>query len=262
MAEATWYSQGAFCWAECSTNDVEGAKAFYGGLFGLEAKGSPTPTGGEGYWQLQQGGKNAAGLTAQPAEEAERGVPPHWHIFIAVDDVDAVASEAARLGAKVIVPPSDVLEMGRMAAVEDPSGASVGFWQAKEHIGAQVYAEPGTVTWWELMTQDTAKAIAFYAGLFGYETEEFPSVTGPYTVLKHKGENAAGIMAAPQSDLPSMWTPYFESVDADATFAKATELGAEALMPVTDVEGIGRFAWVRDPQGAVTAFIEPAPREA
>jgi predicted enzyme related to lactoylglutathione lyase len=57
-----------------------------------------------------------------------------------------------------------------------------------------------------------------------------------------------------------MWTPYFHAADADATFKKATELGAKAMMPVTETKDVGRFSWITDPQGAVIAFIEPAPR--
>jgi predicted enzyme related to lactoylglutathione lyase len=109
------------------------------------------------------------------------------------------------------------------------------------------------------MTPDPKRAAEFYTQLFGYGTKDFPIERGAYIVLIHKGQQAAGITEAPQPGAPPAWTPYFQAADADATFDKATRLGANAMMPVTEQEGIGRFSWIADPQGAVVAFIEPAP---
>jgi predicted enzyme related to lactoylglutathione lyase len=259
MPEATWYSQGAFCWAECSTSDVEGAKGFYRQVFGLDATETPIPGGGI-YVQFQKGGKNVAGLTPQQDQERTQGIPPHWNTYIAVEDADLAAKEAEQLGATIAAPAFDVLESGRMSVIIDPTGAAISFWQAKEHIGAEVYAEDGTVSWWELMTPDPKRAAEFYTKLFGYGTQDFPIERGTYTVLTHKGEQAAGITTLPQPEVPASWTPYFQVADADATFEKATSLGAKAMMPVTEAENVGRFSWITDPQGAVIAFIQPAPQ--
>jgi predicted enzyme related to lactoylglutathione lyase len=258
MTEATSYSQGAFCWAECATTDVDGAKAFYGELFGLGIEETPIPGGT--YVQFLKDGKYVAGLTQLQEQEREQGISPHWNTYIAVEDAELVAKEAEQLGGTIVAPAFDVLESGRMAVVMDPTGAAVGFWQAKEHIGAQVYGEDGTISWWELMTPDPKRATEFYAQLFGYATEDFPMEQGTYTVLIHKGEQAAGIMESPQAGMPAAWTPYFSVADADATLAKATGLGASAMMPVTEIKDIGRFSWITDPQGAVIAFIQPSPR--
>jgi predicted enzyme related to lactoylglutathione lyase len=256
MPEATWYSQGAFCWSECATNDLEGAKTFYSEVFGLDTE--ETPIEGGVYVQFLRKGKQVAGLALQQEQERERGIPPHWNTYIAVEDADLVAKEAEQLGATIVAPAFDVLESGRMAVVMDPTGAPIGFWQAKQHIGAQVYAEDGTVGWYELMTPDPTRATEFYTKLFGYGTQDFPVERGTYTVLTHKGEQAAGIMTSPQPDIPAAWTPYFAVADADATLETATRLGATAMLPVTEQPNVGRFSWIRDPQGAVVAFIQPA----
>ena len=134
MVEATWYSQGAFCWAECSTTDFDGSKAFYSEVFGLDLEETPI-TGGT-YGRFQKSGKDVAGLTPQQDQEREQGIPPHWNTYIAVEDADLVAKEAEGLGATIVAPAFDVLESGRMAVVMDPTGAAISFWQAKEHIGA------------------------------------------------------------------------------------------------------------------------------
>jgi uncharacterized protein len=259
MPEATSYSQGAFCWAECATSDVDGAKAFYGEVFGLGLEETPIPGGT--YVQFLKDGKQVAGLAQQQEQERERGVPPHWNTYIAVEDADVTAKEAEGLGATIMAPAFDVLESGRMAVVMDPTGAAIGFWQAKEHIGAQVYSEDGTIGWWELMTPDPKRAVEFYTQLFGYGTEDFPVQQGSYTVLRHKDEQAAGVLSSPQADMPAAWTPYFKVADADATLQAATRLGANVMMPVTEMEGVGRFSWITDPQGAVVAFIQPAPQQ-
>ena len=258
MTEATSYSQGAFCWTECATTDVDSAKAFYSELFGLGIEETPIPGGT--YAQFLKDGKHVAGLTQLQEQELERGIPPHWNTYIAVDDAELVAKEAEQLGGTIVAPAFDVLDSGRMAVVMDPTGAAIGFWQAKEHIGAQVYGEDGTISWWELMTPDPKRATEFYTQLFGYGTEDFPMEQGTYTVLIHKGEQAAGIMDSPQAGMPAAWTPYFNVANADATLAKATGLGASSMMPVTEIKDIGRVSWITDPQGAVIAFIQPAPR--
>ena len=264
MPEATWYSQGAFCWTECSTTDVEAAKAFYTELFALDVEETPLPAeaGGGSYYQFQRDGKYVAGLTPQQDQEKQQGIPPHWNTYIAVDDADLTMKEAEQLGASIVVPAFDVLESGRMAVVMDPTGAAICFWQAKDHIGAEVYAENDTVGWFELMTQDPRRATEFYTKLFGYGIEESETPSGPYTVLTHKGLQAAGIMGAPQADIPSAWTPYFQVPDASGTLAKAKSLGATEMMPVTEVPEVGSFSWITDPQGAVIAFIQPAPGRA
>jgi predicted enzyme related to lactoylglutathione lyase len=158
-----------------------------------------------------------------------------------------------------VAPAFDVLESGRMAVVMDPTGAPISFWQGKEHIGSQLYAADGTPSWWELMTHDQPRAVEFYTKLFGYGTEEVPFEQGTYIMLTHKGQQAAGTLAAPRPDVPAMWTPYFQVADADATFEKATSLGGSEMMPVTESKDVGRISWITDPQGAVIAFIEPAP---
>jgi predicted enzyme related to lactoylglutathione lyase len=258
MAETTWYSQGAFCWAECSTSDLEGAKAFYAKVFNWEVEETPIPGGV--YVQFKRNGKSVAAAAEQQEQEKTQGIPPHWNVYIAVDDADTVSKEAEQLGATILAPAFDVLESGRMAVVADPTGGAIGFWQAKDHIGAEVYAEENAMTWWELMTPDPKRATEFYTSLFGYETEMQDTSTGPYVVLKHKGENAAGIMAPP-AGTPPIWTPYVHVADADATLTAATAAGAETLMRVTEGKGIGRLSWIKDPQGAIIAFIQPAPRE-
>jgi predicted enzyme related to lactoylglutathione lyase len=85
--------------------------------------------------------------------------------------------------------PMDVMDQGRMAIVEDPSGATFGLWEGHKHIGAQIVNEPGSMTWNELHTTDSETARRFYLEVFGYEPEPMDGMD--YTVLKVEGRSDA-----------------------------------------------------------------------
>ncbi|HET9234968.1 MAG TPA: VOC family protein, partial [Candidatus Eisenbacteria bacterium] len=161
MPEVSKHKPGMFCWIELATTDPAGAKRFYSELFGWAANDMPA---GEGmtYTMLQLGGKDVGGLYRMQPEQEQGGVPPHWFTYVAVGSADDAAKKAASLGATVIMPPFDVLDVGRMAALQDPTGAHFAVWEARRHSGTGIVGEPGTHCWTELMTTDTRKAGEFY----------------------------------------------------------------------------------------------------
>jgi predicted enzyme related to lactoylglutathione lyase len=110
---------GTWSWNELITTDVEGAKAFYGAVFGW---GSETHGEGPGaYTEWQQGGRSIGGMMPkQPAMPEE--MPPNWGVYFSVADVDAAVDRVQALGGSVLMPPFEV-EPGRMAVVMDPGGA-------------------------------------------------------------------------------------------------------------------------------------------
>jgi len=81
---------------------------------------------------------------------------------VTVANVDETVKKAQSLGAKVFAPPFDVMDAGRMAVLQDPTGAVFQVWQAGRSIGAKILNEPGTLCWTELTTTDTAAAEKFY----------------------------------------------------------------------------------------------------
>jgi len=254
--------QGAPSWAELSTSDEEGALAFYTGLFGWEDQAQPLPAeaGGGAYHLAQLGGDMIAGLSKQQPEEAQQGVPPHWSAYLAVDNVEASVKKVEAAKGGVLMPAMDVLESGRMAIVTDPTGAPVGLWEAKQHHGFGRFGEPGAVTWFELLTSDPEPAASFFEQVLGVRAEATPADGGqPYTLLKagDAPNEVAGLMKkTPQmANMPNMWGIYFEVADTDASAARAKELGASVLQGPTDIPE-GRFATVRDPQGAVFGIMQ------
>lgn len=103
------------------------------------------------YTIVSKGGKQVAALS--PAQDPG---PPRWTTYINVDDVDAVAKNAEAAGGTIVVAPMDVMGAGRMAIFQDTTGAFIAAWQPGDHIGAQLVNEPGSITWNELSTSDSA----------------------------------------------------------------------------------------------------------
>jgi predicted enzyme related to lactoylglutathione lyase len=187
-------------------------------------------------------------------EERQHGAPPHWNAYVTVKSADESAKRAQELGARLLAPAFDVMDAGRMAVLQDPQGAVFQVWQANKHIGAKILREPGTLGWTELMTNDTGAATTFYTSLFGWT----PKVSPEYTEFSVGNTPDAGMMKIDPKwgNVPPNWMPYFQVNDADATAAKATELGGRVMTGPTDIPNVGRFAVVADPQGAVFAVIK------
>jgi predicted enzyme related to lactoylglutathione lyase len=253
MATLTKRAQGTFCWPELMTSDQAGAKQYYSSLFGWTVKDIPIPNSGP-YTTFQLNGRDVAAAFTLPAEMRKQGVPPYWGAYISVDDADQAVKKAKELGATVLMEPMDVMDgLGRMAALQDPTGAHVSVWQAGTHIGAQALDEVGALCWTELMTRDTAKAKAFYSALIGWKTEEMPMGPMPYTLYKRvDGVNAGGMMAIP-ADMPQVpphWLSYIQVENVGKTIERSTSLGGKTLVPAMMVPGVGEFAVLQDPQGA------------
>jgi predicted enzyme related to lactoylglutathione lyase len=248
------YETGMFSWADLATTDVEGAKRFYGELFGWKFEDLPAGDAGT-YTMARLGGKDVGGMSGMMPGMREQGIPPHWTAYFTVDDVDARASKVGALGGKLVMPPMDVMDVGRMCIVEDPTGAKAALWQERGHKGAGVKNDPGTLAWVELMPQDTAKAQAFYTQLLGWTPDTRQMGPIQYTSFLVGGQPTAGMMKA-QSDMPSNWLVYFAVESCDRTVEQASKLGAKVQVPAEDIPGVGRFSVLQDPQGAFFALIQ------
>lgn len=256
--------QGVPSWMELATSDENGALAFYSSLFGWTDDAQPLPAeaGGGAYHMQQIGGDNVAAINRQQPDEAQAGIPPHWNVYLAVDDVDATVGKVSGAGGQVMVPPMDVMDAGRMAIVSDPSGGVVGLWQAKLHEGFQRVREPGTFTWAELVTDQPEPAAKFLSNVLEVPTQQMPVPEGadPYTVLGPPQAEMAGIaVKRPEMGaMPNTWSIFIEAEDVDATAARAKELGGMVRVDPFDVPDVGRIAVLSDPQGAAFGIIKSA----
>ncbi len=257
MPERTSYTQGTPNWVDLPTSDQAAAKAFYAGLFGWTYDDQPM---GEGqvYSMAVLNGHQVAAISSQPAEMAAAGAPPMWNTYLAVDSVDEATAKVEAAGGKVAMAPFDVVDAGRMSFVMDPSGAPVALWQAGQHIGATLVNEPGTINWNELVTS-VPGVTKFYSDVLGMTTSTMDMGIGPYTMFEVGGQPAGGTIAPQMPGTPNHWHVYFGTADADATAAKAAELGGSVVAPPFDTP-VGRMAVLSDPQGAVFSIIKTAPQ--
>jgi hypothetical protein len=257
MTEMTSYAPGTFCWVEVGTTDAAAASSFYTKLFGWEAE--KVMEGPEGnYVMLRQKGKDVAGLYQLSTEQRAQGIPPHWLPYVSVTDASERARKAAALGGKVLRDAFDVLDVGRMALVQDPTGAIVALWQAKKHIGARLVNEPASLCWNELATTDTAQARRFYTALFDWKPQEQDLGPMKYTTFLNGERPNGGMLEMTEewTGTPPHWMTYIAVEDCDRTVARAQELGGVVCVEPTEIPNIGRFAVLQDPQGAMFAVIK------
>lgn len=111
---------GAPTWNELATSDTRAARAFYTGLFGWSA--DEQQMGPMKYTVFKNGDRPAGGMYDLPKEWA--GVPPHWMVYFAVADCDAIVEQVKGLGGTVMAPPSDIPNVGRFAILQDPQRAA------------------------------------------------------------------------------------------------------------------------------------------
>jgi predicted enzyme related to lactoylglutathione lyase len=116
-------THGDFSWFELMTRDVEGSKEFYKELIEWDFEEMPMQQGGT-YTVLNVKGRGVGGIMPMP-DRVPECVPTHWATYITVDDVDAVAKKAETLGATIIVPPTDIPNVGRFATFQDPQRAVI-----------------------------------------------------------------------------------------------------------------------------------------
>ena len=93
---------------------------------------------GQFYSLLHINGNEVAALYELDEDQKSQGVPPHWMSYISVNNVSIVAAQVEGLGGKIIKAPFDVFDTGRMALIQDPTGAIVALWQAGHHIGIRL----------------------------------------------------------------------------------------------------------------------------
>ncbi len=120
----------------------------------------------------------------------------------------------------------------------------------------------GRFVWYELLTSDPEAAVGFYGDVVGWGTQSWEGGEQPYTMLTNGETPIGGVMKLPPEaaaqGAPPHWLPYIGTPDVDATLARATELGATAIVPPMDVPDVGRIVILADPQGAVFAAYTPA----
>ena len=281
MIDRTDYPAGVPCWIDLELDDPAAGAAFYVPLFGWELE-DQLPADVPGHYLVGTiRGKSVAAIGSRgqgaPAE-------PRWRTYVRVDSADLAAQRARELGGSVLVEPTDVGDAGRMAVIADPEGAQTGAWEPRRRGGAEVVNEAGSWNFSGLHTRDPEAALAFYAGVYGWDGGTPDPQMGGAVLLRRAGygdhleqlmpgmrermeqmgaperfEDAVGWLVPLQDGESPNWDVTFGVDDADATASRAQELGGTVLMPPTDMPWV-RTTVIRDPQGTVftaSKFVPP-----
>ncbi len=251
MKNPSRYPHGTPCWVELMTTDVSSTERFYGELLHWHFEKRPAGDHGE-YVMCQLDGKDVAAMFQMPEELRARDIPSHWGMYIAVDNVDETAQAVDTVQGEVIQQPFDVPGAGRMAVVQDPTGANFSLWQAGDHMGAARVNTPNSWCWSQLASQDPKRVEAFYGRLFNWRPRYDDSAEQPYTYFMLGDRMVAGMLGteAEWGDVPSHWQTYFAVENCDRAREQAEALGAKTMLPPQDIPDVGRFCVLSDPQGA------------
>ncbi|MBO2462571.1 VOC family protein [Actinomadura violacea] len=247
-------------WLDIGVPDIDRARTFYGALFGWGFEDAGPEAGHYNMCKLRD--VPVAGMMQNPEEAPDEY---WWTVYFAADDCDGLAKRAADAGGSIVMPPMDVMTVGRMAIVKDPQGGQFGLWQGQDHPGSGIVNEPGSFVWNELVTPDSTAAGDFYQAVFGYELEPMQGDMD-YTVLRRAsdGRYIGGILGGAELVLGNgraavpTWTTYFAVEDADEAVRTVTSSGGVVDSGPAD-SPYGRSAAVRDPFGVPFHVMKPAP---
>lgn len=259
MTQRNGYIDGAPCWADLSTPDLEGAKRFYAALLGWSFDPS-IPEMGNYTTARVHGGTVAAIAPKMPGMD----MPTVWSVYLKTSDLDATSKRFGATGGNMLVPPMEIPGEGRMAFGFDPTGAAIGFWEPARHTGAQRFDEPGAMCWHEVNTRDGAACDAFFRGLFPFEHQQIGDGKNfDYTIWSLDNQPVAGRlqMTDEWEGIPPHWMTYFVVENCDASAKQVVELGGKVSHGPCDSPH-GRFAVVADPWGANFTIIQRPPAAA
>jgi predicted enzyme related to lactoylglutathione lyase len=230
------------CWIDTTQPDPDTGAAFYADLFGWELEDRMPPGAPGKYYVARIRGEDVGAVSSQPEGAPEAAV---WNTYVWVEDADDTADKVRAAGGTVSAEPFDVPGAGRMATFADPQGAAFSVWQGKEHRGAAVVNEHGSLNFNNLSTRDLEGAQAFYGAVFGWEVihDSFWALPGYGDFLEQRNpgmREGMADMGAPerfedvvasvnpipddQPDTPAHWSVTFAVDDADAVAARAAQL--------------------------------------
>lgn len=284
MTPRPTYPTGVPCWIDLVQADADRSEAFYAALFGwtFDLRTPADAPMRYSYARLADGIVGGLGSPATPED------PPGWTSYVTVDSAEDAAASVVANGGTIVIEPADVGTSGRVVQCADPEGARFGLWQPGDLDGSEVVNAAGSWNFSELNTDDPAGAARFYGAVFGWElapwspeaddgTSGFFRRPGYGEVLAEANPavldavGAPGVpagfadavavlqpLAADPSDPAPHWSTTFAVADAHAAFARAVELGAEAVIEPFDTPWT-RQATVLDPQGVALNLSEYRP---
>jgi len=244
-------TRGRFIWYDLMTPDGEGAKPFYTAVMGWGTEVWEAPGTQYTMWKTQE--HTIGGIRNMPPEAVAGGAKPHWLAYVTTPEVDKNVARAQELGAKVMVPPTSIPNVGRFAVIADPQGALIAPY-TPDNEGPEPEGMPpvGEFTWHELATSDPVAAFDFYHELFGWEKTSAMDMgeAGVYQMYGRRGQTLGGIYKKMAHDPgPPAWLHYGRVADVNAAVEAAREKGGQLLNGPMEVPGGDMIAMFVDAQG-------------
>ena len=255
--------RGRFVWYDLLTSDTDAAVDFYTRLVGWST--APWDTGGEPYIMWTNNETPLGGVMLLPDEAKAVEAPPHWMAYITVPDVKDAVARTIEKGGSVVVPATDIPNVGEFSILHDPQGGAFAAFMPLEM--APGYDDPpgvGHFSWNELATTDLDGAFDFYNDLFGWEkTEAFDmGEMGMYQMYGYDGKTLGGMFVKPaEVEGPPAWLYYVKVPDANQTAIAIQVLGGQVMSGPMEVPGGDLVAHCMDPQGGVFAIHSEASKD-
>ena len=245
---------GKMVFAELVTPDLVASERFYASLFGWSFQNINAGSGFFG--QASLGGRTVAGIFQRPLSAGRR---PAWVTFIATGDVDKTDALAVQNGAKVLLPPRGLANLGQISVLADPQGAVFAMLASSSGDPPDQLADPGEWIWSSLVTTEPDADAAFYKTVFGYDLFDLPGTQDAHhMILASDGYARASVNPLPAgwTNARSRWIGYVRVDDAAAMAARVTALGGRVVQPPHMDRHGGQIALVADPAGALFGLLE------
>ncbi len=244
---------GRFVWLELTTTDPDAAIAFYTKVVGW----TTTPWAGQmpyTTWNSARG--PVGGVMAITPDMKARGVPPNWIAYVSTPDVDATLKQVTALGGQVLVPGTDIPEVGRFGVFKDPQGAALALLAPQgDNAPREGQPQHGEPCWYELATTDASAALDFYRKVFGWEKTDSMEMSpgNVYQMYGLGGKTFGGMYKGDAKQGPPAWLEYIDVPNVEDAAKRIAQLGGKVLNGPMDVPG-GRIVMAVDPQGAFFAL--------
>jgi predicted enzyme related to lactoylglutathione lyase len=251
---STEHHPGKRVFAELVTPDIAAAKQFYAALFGWTF--TDYIQRGIMFTQAALDGDVVGGMFQRPLPP---GKHPGWISFIATSDLGKTEALAIQNGAKELLSPRSMANLGQEAVLTDPQGAVFAILQSGSGDPPDVLSDPGEWIWSSLIATDPAADADFYKTVFGYDVDTLPdSQDAKHLILASENYARASINPIPSTwtSAKPRWLNYIRVNDAAAMSAKVTSLGGRVVQPAHVDRHGGKIAIVADPAGALFGLME------
>ena len=230
MPAVNEHAQGLPCWVDASVSTSiqrQGLIDFYSQLFGWSFDVNSPETGS--YSIARHNGRAVLGIGEQPDGRGS------WVTYFSTSDIERTAERARDNGGSVFFPPMQVMDVGWMALVLDPTGAVHGLWQPITFAGFEVVHEPNSLGWFDHVSEDIQSAAKYYERVLGNGIES--DFQEGMAILRRGEEWFASLTHEVGTEQLPQWTPVFVVDSLERTKRRVRELGGAITVEEMPVPG-------------------------